>query len=149
MLTGLVSCLAATLLAISAFASPAGAQSRTYGPGVSDTEIRIGQVMPFSGPVSGLSISSAVQRAYFDMINDRGGINGRRLRLLSLDDAYNPTKSIDQTRQLVERDEVLLIFAPIGTPTNAAIQPYLNAKKVPQLFVQGGGNRFSEPSKWP
>lgn len=147
MVTGLVRSWAVILLAVSAFASSAKAQSRTYGPGVSDTEIRIGQVMPFSGPVSGLSISSAVQRAYFDMINERGGVNGRKIRLLSLDDGYNPTKSIEQTRQLVERDEVLLIFAPIGTPTNAAIQPYLNTKKVPHLFVQGGGNRLSEPSK--
>lgn len=150
MLTGFVGILAAaTVLMVSAFTGTASAQSKVYGPGVSDTEIRIGQVMPFSGPVSGLSISSAVQRAYFDMINERGGVNGRKIRLLSLDDGYNPTKSIEQTRQLVERDEVLLIFAPIGTPTNAAIQPYLNAKKVPQLFVQGGGNRFSEPSRWP
>ncbi len=130
-------------------ADVASAQTRKYGPGVSDTEIRIGQVMPFSGPVSGLSISSAVQRGYFEMVNERGGVNGRKINLLSLDDGYNPAKSIEQTRQLVERDEVFLIFAPVGTPTNAAIQPYLNARKVPHLFVQGGGNRLSEPSKWP
>lgn len=141
--------ITAATLTIAAPTGSASAQTKAYGPGVSDTEIRIGQVMPFSGPVSGLSISSAVQRAYFEMINERGGINGRKIRLLSLDDGYNPTKSIEQTRQLVERDEVFLIFAPIGTPTNVAIQPYLNSKKVPQLFVQGGASRFSEPSKSP
>ncbi len=99
-------------LALALGATPAFAQ-KAYGPGVTDTEIKFGNTMPYSGPASSLGTVGKIMSAYFDMINERGGVNGRKIRLLSLDDGYNPTKSIEQTRQLVERDEVLLIFAPM------------------------------------
>jgi branched-chain amino acid transport system substrate-binding protein len=129
-------------------ASPVQAQKR-YDPGASDTEIRLGQTMPYSGPVSMLGTVGKSAQAYFDKLNSEGGINGRKVRLLSLDDGYNPVKTMEQTRRLVEGDEVLLMFGTVGTPTNQAVHRYLNAKKVPQLLILSGSNRWNDPKNFP
>jgi len=117
--------------------------------GVTATEIKIGQSMPYSGPGSHYSTIARANEAYFQMINDAGGINGRKIKLISLDDAYSPPKTFEQTRKLVEQDDVLLIFDTLGTATNAAIQKYLNTKKVPQLFPATGATRFADPQNFP
>lgn len=122
---------------------------KKYGPGVTDTEILIGQTQPYSGPVSYLSVIGRAEAAYFKKINDEGGVNGRKIRLISLDDGYNPSKTVEQTRRLVEQDEVLLIFGSVGTPTNTAIHKYLNLKKVPQLFPTGGATKWGDPENFP
>lgn len=118
-------------------------------PGVTDNEIKIGQTMPYSGPGSHYSTIARANEAYFRMVNENGGINGRRITLISYDDAYSPAKTVEQTRKLVEQDEVLLIFDTLGTATNAAIQKYLNIKKVPQLFPTSGATRFADPEQFP
>jgi branched-chain amino acid transport system substrate-binding protein len=128
--------------------SDASAQKK-YDPGASDTEIKIGQNAPFSGPASSYSILSRVQSAYLKTINDRGGINGRKITLLSRDDGYSPAKTLEVVRQLVEDDQVLAIVSPFGTPTNAAIQKYLNIGSVPQLLVQSGASRWNAPKSFP
>ncbi|GGC80472.1 ABC transporter substrate-binding protein [Chelatococcus reniformis] len=138
---------AGALLAVTSVA-PAQAQKK-YDPGASDTEIKIGNMFPYSGPASGYGTIGKVEQAFFQMINDQGGINGRRINFISYDDAYSPPKAVEQTRKLVESDEVLLIFNPLGTPSNTAIQKYLNAKKVPQLFVATGATKWGEPQKFP
>lgn len=117
--------------------------------GVTDKEIKIGQTMPYSGPGSHYSTIAKANQAYFQMVNDQGGVNGRKITLISLDDAYSPPKTVEQTRKLIEQDDVLLIFDTLGTATNAAIQKYLNAKKVPQLFPTSGATRFADPDKFP
>jgi branched-chain amino acid transport system substrate-binding protein len=129
-------------------AYPISAETK-YGPGVSDTEIKIGQTMPYSGPLSAASVIGKSENAYFRMLNERGGINGRRVRLISLDDQYSPPKTLEQTRRLVEQDEVLAIIGSFGTPTNAAIQKYLNNRGVPQLFIQAGAARWNDPAHFP
>ena len=131
-----------------ALAAPVQAEKK-YGPGVTDTEIKIGQTMPYSGPASALSVAGRAQAAYLTMINDRGGINGRKIKLISLDDSYNPTKTVEHTRQLVEGEQVLLIFSPLGTAPNMAIYKYLNAKKVPHLFVSSVASRWNDPANLP
>lgn len=131
-----------------AFSSMASAQ-KLYGPGVTDTEIKIGQTMPYSGPLSAYGTVGRAQLAYFEMINAKGGVNGRKIRLTSLDDAFSPPKTVEQTRRLVESDQVLLIFSSLGTPTNSAVLKYLNAKKVPQLFVISGAAKFDDPKNYP
>jgi ABC-type branched-subunit amino acid transport system substrate-binding protein len=128
--------------------APANAQKK-YDPGASDTEIKIGQTMAFSGPASPYATIGKAEAAYFRMINERGGINGRKINLIAYDDGYNPAKTVEQTRKLVESDEVLLMFGSLGTAHNAAVQKYLNDKKVPQLFVATGGARFSDPVNFP
>lgn len=125
------------------------ATERKYGPGVTDTEIKIGQTMPYSGPVSAVHVIGESEGAYFRMINEQGGINGRRIIFISLDDAYSPPKTLEQTRRLVEQDGVLAIMGSFGSPTNAAIQKYLNANHVPQLFIQAGASRWNDPSRFP
>jgi len=122
---------------------------KKYDPGATDTEIKIGQNAPFSGPASSYSMLSRVQSAYIKAVNDRGGINGRRITLLSRDDGYSPPKSLDVIRQLVEDEQVLAIVSPFGTPTNAAIQKYLNTNNVPQLLVQSGASRWNAPKAFP
>ncbi|MHC2332435.1 ABC transporter substrate-binding protein [Bradyrhizobium sp. USDA 4454] len=122
---------------------------KQYGPGVSDTEIRIGNIMPYSGPASAYSIIGKTMSAYFRMINDNGGINGRKITFISYDDGYSPPKTMEQARRLVESDEVFLIFAPLGTATNAAIQKYMNTMRVPQLFVLSGASRWGDPEHFP
>src|SRR6201985_819968 len=123
----------AVVLAVSV-ASAANAQKK-YDPGATDTEIKIGNIMPYSGPASAYATIGKTEAAYFNKINAEGGINGRKINFISYDDAYSPPKAVEQARKLVESDEVLLIFNPLGTPSNSAIQKYMNAKKVPQLFV--------------
>ncbi len=122
---------------------------KQYGPGVSDTEIKIGNIMPYSGPASAYSIVGKTMSAYFRMINDNGGINGRKITFISYDDGYSPPKTVEQARRLVESDEVFLIFAPLGTATNAAIQKYMNTMRVPQLFVLSGASRWGDPAHFP
>jgi ABC-type branched-subunit amino acid transport system substrate-binding protein len=126
-----------------------GHAEKNYGPGVSDTEIKIGQTMPYSGPLSAFGTIGKAQAAFFEMINSKGGVNGRRIRLLSLDDGYSPPRTIEQTRKLVESDEVLLLFSSFGTPTNTAAMKYLNAKKVPQLFIAATGMKWGDPRNFP
>lgn len=118
-------------------------------PGITQTEIRIGQTMPYSGPVSAFGILGKGELAYFKMVNDRGGINGRKINLISLDDGYVPPKTVEQTRRLVESDEVSFIFSTMGTAHNTAIAKYLQSKKVPQLFVASGASKFGDISQYP
>ncbi|WP_271566947.1 ABC transporter substrate-binding protein [Bradyrhizobium sp. CCBAU 11386] len=122
-------------------ADPAGAQSAE--------DIRIGQTLPYSGPASGFGAIGRTQEAFFEKINTEGGINGRKIRFITLDDAYSPPKTVEQTRKLVEQDEVLMMFGSLGTATNSAVQRYLNAKKVPQLFVLSGATKWADPQKNP
>lgn len=129
-------------------AARARAQKR-YDPGASDTEIRIGQSMPYSGPISMLGTMGKAAAAYFEKVNAEGGIRGRKVKLISLDDGYSPPKAIEATRRLVENDEVLLIFNNIGTPTNLAIHRYLNGRKVPHLLIMSGANRWNDPKNFP
>src|ERR1041385_2604764 len=135
---------AAVLLA----ASVASAQKK-YDPGASDTEIKIGNIMPYSGPASSYGVIGKTEAAYFDKINAEGGINGRKIKFISYDDAYSPPKAIEQARKLVESDEVLFIFNSLGTPPNSAIHKYMNSKKVPQLFVATGATKWNDPTDFP
>ena len=137
----------AGLLAV-AVASAASAQKK-YDPGATDTEIKIGNIMPYSGPLSAYATIGKTEAAYFKKVNEEGGINGRKLNFISYDDGYNPAKTVEQARKLVEDDEVLLIFNPLGTPGNTAIQKYMNAKKVPQLFVSTGAAKWNDPKNFP
>ena len=148
MRNGILHLAMATSLTMALSISAANAQKK-YDPGASDTEIKVGQTMPFSGPASAYSSIGKVQAAYFKMVNDQGGINGRKVNLLQYDDAYSPPKAVEQIRKLVESDEVLLTFQIIGTPSNAAVQKYLNSKKVPQLFAAASALRFSDPKNFP
>jgi len=140
--------LAFSGLLIAAVSAPAAAQKK-YEPGVSDTEIKIGNIMPYSGPASAYGIIGKTMSAYFRMINDNGGVNGRKINFISYDDAYSPPKTVEQARKLVESDEVFLIFASLGTASNAAIQKYMNTMKVPQLFVATGASRWGDPEHFP
>ena len=142
----LVCCLAATAVALSFTSAIA---QKKYDTGASDTEIKIGQAAPFSGPASAFATIAKVEASYIKMINDRGGVNGRKINLIQYDDAYSPPKTVEQVRKLVESDEVLATFQVIGTPTNTAVQKYLNAKKVPQLLASSGADRFSDPANFP
>ena len=137
----------AGLLAAS-FASAASAQKK-YDPGATDTEIKIGNIMPYSGPASAYATIGKTEAAYFNKINAEGGINGRKINFISYDDGYSPPKTVEQARKLVEADEVLLIFNPLGTPGNSAIQKYMNAKKVPQIFVSSGAAKWNDPKNFP
>ncbi|MGY4316842.1 ABC transporter substrate-binding protein [Bradyrhizobium sp. JR3.5] len=148
MRNGIFHLVTATALAIALSATSASAQKK-YDPGASDTEIKIGQTVPFSGPASAYASIGKTQAAYFKMINDQGGINGRKINLIQYDDAYSPPKAVEQVRKLVESDEVLLTFQIVGTPSNAAVQKYLNAKKVPQLFAATGASKFTDPKNFP
>jgi ABC-type branched-subunit amino acid transport system substrate-binding protein len=139
---------AASAITIALSISSAYAQKK-YDPGATDTEIKIGQTVPFSGPASAYATIGKTQAAYFKMINDQGGVNGRKLNLIQYDDAYSPPKTVEQVRKLVEGDEVLLTFQLVGTPPNAAVQKYLNQKKVPQLFAATGASRFTDPKNFP
>jgi branched-chain amino acid transport system substrate-binding protein len=112
-------------------------------------EIRIGQTLPYSGPLSGFGVIGRAQEAYFNKLNAEGGINGRKVKFISLDDAYSPPKTVEQTRKLVEQDEVLLMFGTLGTATNNAVHRYLNSKKIPQLFVLSGATKWADPKAYP
>ena len=135
-------------LALALSASSAFAQKK-YDTGASDTEIKVGQSLALSGPASAYSVIGKTQAAYFKMINDQGGINGRKINFIQYDDGYSPPKAVEQVRKLVESDEVLLTFQVLGTPVNAAVQKYLNAKKVPQLYAATGASRFTDPKNFP
>jgi len=132
-----------------AVATQAAAAEKKYGPGASDTEIKLGQTSPFSGPASAYSVIAKAQAAYFKMINDQGGVNGRKINLITLDDAYSPPKTVEQTRKLVEQEEVAVILNPLGTPTGLAVRKYLNDKKVPQLFVGAGATLWGDHKQFP
>jgi branched-chain amino acid transport system substrate-binding protein len=139
-------------LGASALALGRSSQARaaaSYGPGVTDTEIKLGTTAPYSGPASGYGVYGHAQTAYFQMVNDNGGINGRKINLISLDNAFSPPKAVEQTRKLVESEEVFAIAGFLGTATNAAVQKYLNAKKVPSLFLTSGAERFNDPKEFP
>jgi ABC-type branched-subunit amino acid transport system substrate-binding protein len=140
--------LSAPLISLALAGAPALAQ-KSYGPGVSDTEIKIGQTMPYSGPVSAWSTLGKAEAAYFRMINEQGGINGRKINLLSLDDGYSPPRTVEQTRKLIEQEQVLLLFSSFGTPTNTAILRYVNAKRVPHLFIAAIGRNWADPEHFP
>jgi len=127
-----------------------GRAEKKYGPGVTDTEIKIGQTMPYSGNASAYGVAGRNQAAYFRMINEtQGGINGRKISFISLDDGYSPPKTVELARQLVERDQVFCLFYPLGTQTNTAIHKYMNQKKVPQLFVASGASKWGNPKQFP
>lgn len=141
--------LAASLaVALAAVSAPAVAQKK-YGPGVTDTEIKLGQTMPYSGPASAYGTIGKAEQAYFKMINDNGGINGRKIDLISLDDGYSPPKAVEQVRKLVEQDHVLALFQTLGTPSNSAIQKYVNSKGVPHLLLATGATKWDDPKNFP
>jgi ABC-type branched-subunit amino acid transport system substrate-binding protein len=127
----------------------AAAAEKKYGPGVTDTEIKIGQTVPYSGPASAFSSYGRVMAGYFQMLNEKGGINSRKVNLISLDNAYSPPKALEQTRKLVEDDEVLADVGTVGTVPNIAIQKYLNQNKIPHVFASAGGRRFNDPQNFP
>ena len=137
---------AASLGSLAYGASPCRADD---APGVTETEIKIGQTMPYSGPLSGYGVIGKTDAAYFAMINELGGVNGRKIRLISLDDEYNPAKTFEQTRRLIEHEGVAFIFNSLGTWTNGAIRPYLNINEVPQLFVASGAEMFADQEHFP
>jgi ABC-type branched-subunit amino acid transport system substrate-binding protein len=139
---------ALALAALAAGLSTAQAEKK-YGPGATDTEIKLGQTMPYSGPASAYGTIGKVEAAYFQMINDQGGVNGRKINLISYDDGYSPPKTVEQVRKLVESDEVLATFQTLGTASNTAIQKYMNAKKVPMLFLATGAAKFTDPKNFP
>jgi branched-chain amino acid transport system substrate-binding protein len=138
----------AALALLAATASPSAAQKK-YDIGATDTEIKIGNIMPYSGPASAYGVIGKTEEAYFRKINAEGGINGRKINFVTYDDAYTPPKTVEQARKLVESDEVLLIFNSLGTPPNSAIQKYMNQKKVPQLFVATGATKWNDPKDFP
>src|SRR5947209_5652311 len=129
--------------------SAPAAGAKRLDEGVTDSEIKLGTTATYSGPVSAIASYGEAQVAYFKMINDRGGINGRKINFISLDNAFSPPKTVEQTRRLVESDGVFAIAGALGTPTNAAVQKYLNSKKVPNLFFTSGSERFNDPANFP
>ncbi len=141
--------IASTTLALFAATTSGALAQKKYDTGATDTEIKIGNIMPYSGPASAYGIIGKTEAAYFKKINDAGGINGRKIDFVSYDDAYSPPKAVEQARKLVESDEVLLVFNSLGTPSNSAIQKYMNAKKVPQLFVATGATKWNDPKEFP
>jgi branched-chain amino acid transport system substrate-binding protein len=148
MRNGIFHLVTGTAIAIALSASSAYAQKK-YDTGASNTEIKIGQTVPFSGPASAYATIGKAQAAYIKMVNEQGGVNGRKINYIQYDDAYSPPKTVEQVRKLVESDEVLLTFQLIGTPSNAAVQKYLNQKKVPQLFAATGATKFTDPKNFP
>jgi branched-chain amino acid transport system substrate-binding protein len=141
--------IASAAFAILAASSSGALAQKKYDTGATDTEIKIGNIMPYSGPASAYGVIGKTEAAYFKKINDAGGINGRKINFISYDDAYSPPKAVEQARKLVESDEVLFIFNSLGTPSNSAIQKYMNAKKVPQLFVATGATKWNDPKNFP
>jgi len=140
---------AAVLIGCAVLAGTPSLAQKKYDSGASDTEIKIGQTVPFSGPYSVYAGIGKTEAAYLKMINDQGGINGRKLNLIQYDDAYSPPKTVEQVRKLVEGDEVLFTFQLVGSAANAAVQKYLNSKKIPQLLASTGASRFADPKNYP
>jgi branched-chain amino acid transport system substrate-binding protein len=143
------SILGALMALAMVLAGPPALAQKQYGPGVTDSEIKIGNTTPYSGPASAYSAGAVSIAAYFAMINDQGGVNGRKINFISLDDAYSPPKTVEQIRRLVESDEVSFLLNPVGTATNMAVVRYLNQKKVPHLFIGSGATIFNEPDHYP
>ena len=141
--------VALTVFAVAATVATTAQAQKKYDPGASDTEIKIGNIMPYSGPASAYGTIGKAQAAYFNKINAEGGVNGRKINFISYDDAFSPPKAVEQARKLVESDEVLLIFQALGTQSNSATQKYMNAKKVPQLFVATGATKWGDPQNFP
>jgi branched-chain amino acid transport system substrate-binding protein len=141
--------IASTALALLAASSTGALAQKKYDTGATDTEIKIGNIMPYSGPASAYGVIGKTEQAYFNKINAAGGINGRKINFISYDDGYSPPKTVEQARKLVESDEVLLIFNSLGTPPNSAIHKYMNSKKVPQLFVATGATKWNDPKDFP
>ena len=143
-----IAIVSAAFAVLAASSSGALAQKR-YDTGATDTEIKIGNIMPYSGPASAYGVIGKTEAAYFKKINDAGGINGRKINFISYDDGYSPPKTVEQARKLVESDEVLFVFNSLGTPPNSAIHKYMNSKKVPQLFVATGATKWNDPKDFP
>ena len=141
--------IASTALTLFAASSTGALAQKKYDTGATDTEIKIGNIMPYSGPASAYGVIGKTEAAYFKKINDAGGINGRKINFISYDDGYSPPKTVEQARKLVESDEVLFIFNSLGTPPNSAIHKYMNSKKVPQLFVATGATKWNDPKDFP
>src|SRR2546429_6459925 len=151
MLSGQKLRIASLSTAVIAFAAMSGSAlaQKKYDPGATDTELKIGNIMPYSGPASAYGVIGKTEQAYFNKVNAEGGINGRKIDFVSYDDGYSPPKTVEQARKLVESDEVLFIFNSLGTPPNTAIQKYMNSKKVPQLFVATGATKWNDPKEFP
>jgi ABC-type branched-subunit amino acid transport system substrate-binding protein len=143
------SAIAVYTIALTFAANAAFGADKKYDPGATDTEIKIGQTMPYSGPASGYGTQGKTELAYWKMINSKGGINGRKVTLLTMDDGYSPPKTVEQTRKLIEQDEILADIGSLGTPTNSAIQKYLNGKKVPHILVSTGAAKWNDPKNFP
>src|SRR6202047_4031453 len=141
--------IASAAFIIAAASSSGALAQKKYDTGATDTEIKIGNIMPYSGPASAYGVIGRTEAAYFKKINDAGGINGRKINFISYDDGYSPPKAVEQARKLVESDEVLFIFNSLGTPSNSAIHKYMNSKKVPQLFVATGATKWNDPKEFP
>ena len=141
--------VSATVIAGLALSASAALAQKKYDPGASDTEIKIGNIMPYSGPASAYGTIGKAEAGYFKKINDEGGINGRKINFVSVDDGYSPPKAVEMARRLVEQDQVLLVFQSLGTPSNSAIHKYMNAKKVPQLFVATGASKWNDAKNFP
>jgi len=141
--------LACAVVAALAVAPQGVVAQKQYAPGVTDTEIKIGQTMPYSGPASAYGVIGQAEAAYFKTVNAAGGVNGRKINLLSLDDGYSPPKTVEQTRRLVEEEEVALIFSPLGTPTSVVVRKYLNDHGVPQIFITSGASFWNDPQHYP
>src|SRR5690349_19096271 len=141
--------MAAAAAAFSLLLTQGASAQKKYDTGASDTEIKIGNVEAYSGPASAYGIIGKTEEAYFKMINDQGGINGRKITWISYDDGYSPPKTVEQIRKLIESDEVFLVFNALGTPTQTAVQKYHNAKKVPQLFLATGASKWNDPKDFP
>src|SRR5271155_2942972 len=140
---------AVTTGAIALASTGSALAQKKYDSGASDAEIKIGNIMPYSGPASAYGVIGKTEAAYFNKINAEGGINGRKISFITYDDGYSPPKAVEQARKLVESDEVLVVFNPLGTPSNTAIEKYMNSKKVPQLFVATGATKWNEPKEFP
>ena len=139
----------AAMLGVAAALALAGCDQKQSTPGVSETEIKLGQTMPYSGPASAYGAIGKTETAYFQMLNEQGGINGRKVNLISLDDAYAPPRAVEQVRKLVEQEQVLALFQNLGTPTNSAIHDYVNQQKVPHLFLATGASKWGDPQHYP
>src|SRR6201997_5157121 len=147
--TAMRAAIASAAFALLALSATGALAQKKYDTGATDTEIKIGNIMPYSGPASAYGVIGKTEKAYFDKINAEGGINGRKINFISYDDGYSPPKAVEQARKLVESDEVLVVFNPLGTPSNSAIHKYMNAKKVPQLFVATGATKWNDPKDFP
>jgi ABC-type branched-subunit amino acid transport system substrate-binding protein len=148
-ITNRIAIASAAAFAVLAASSSGALAQKKYDTGATDTEIKIGNIMPYSGPASAYGVIGKTEAAYFKKINNAGGINGRKINFISYDDGYSPPKTVEQARKLVESDEVLLIFNALGTPPNSAIHKYMNSKKVPQLFVATGATKWNDPKDFP